>query len=118
MDVIEKSIEKAKEFANVATQRTGEMIEAQKLKIKISSVKTKINDDMEKLGKLYYNSVKSGEDVSDALNAIVTEIDEKNKEISELRKKLVNTAGTTVCDCGYVNMADAVYCSGCGKKIK
>lgn len=119
MDTFEKTIEKAKEFANVATKRTGEILETQKTKLKIASLKSKLQGDYEALGRIFYKQLKEDISASDEIDKIVCDIDAKREEIKDLHSKTSHNQEAVVCEeCGYINFADAHFCGGCGREIK
>lgn len=117
MGVFEDTITKAKELIGQAGKATGELIDVQKLKLELSSLKSEIGKNYRALGETVYRAKTDGTDNSAAVDALIAEITEQNKKSAALEKEIASAKGQKICDCGTVNTADAKYCTNCGKEI-
>lgn len=88
MDFLDKTIEKVKEVSEVVGKKTGEVVSVQKLKFNIASLETKIEKDYVVLGKLFYNLIEDGGEVSDDAKEIAETIKVKYAEIEKLKKEI------------------------------
>ncbi|OLR54656.1 hypothetical protein BHK98_00240 [Hornefia porci] len=69
--------------------RASDALETSKLKGKINSEKKEINIEMQKIGKIFFDKIKSGEIESDEdLKNIIEKIDAHNQTIDELKESL------------------------------
>lgn len=115
---IEDTVVKAKEVMDVTGQKVTEIVNIQKIKLKIVKVRAQIEADYKLLGKLYYSGIKRDNVDDVALQAIVDEIDLENEKLRELRVELAFAKGDTVCDaCGAVTPGESEFCCKCGKPI-
>ena len=105
-------------FAKIG-QKSGEMLETQKLKMRKSSLENEIKDLFTELGTRYYNMVKSGEVERPEDDKIIRKISMKVKALNELDDKILASRGMVVCpNCGSeINDGDA-FCANCGYKIR
>ena len=114
----EDTVVKAKEVMDITGQRVTELVNIQKIKLKIVKVRAQIETDYKLLGKLYYSGVKRENVDEAALQAIIDEIDLENDKLRELRVELAFAKGDTVCDeCGAISPGESEFCCKCGKPI-
>ena len=118
MAKFEDTVAKAKEYLDIAGKKTGEFIDLQKLKINASTVRNSIAKDFESVGRMYYDGLKKETDNSDAIKAVVADIDGKYEELAEIESKIADAKGGNICpDCGTQDPDDSYYCRRCGKKL-
>ena len=74
----------ARRIANKAAKKTGNLAHSASLRIKLESTKNKLSAQYEKLGRLTYKQLNSGETQAEKISEIISSIDtlrEKEKEI-------------------------------------
>lgn len=119
MDFFDNALSKAKEAIDVACKKTEEVVSVQKQKFDIATLESKRNKDFEKLGRLYFESLKDEEPQNEQMKALVLEIKEKNAKIKEIKKGINETKNKRICPkCAAFVEEDAVFCSTCGEKIE
>ena len=118
MEFFDDAVNKTKEVFDVVSKKTGEVINAGKLKYEIASVRTKVKKDYEKLGEIYYNQIKDGEDIPEEVKEIIADIKEKKEKEAELNTALGSLKDCVVCPkCGAAQDKSANFCNVCGEKI-
>lgn len=116
--VLENAVSKAKEFIDAASDKISGVIDEQKLRVKITTERSKVKKEYQKLGEAYYDSLKKGS-VFVADEDTIASIDEKNITISELERALAEATGNVVCpECEEFNTKDSEFCKKCGFKLK
>lgn len=106
------------DFAGAAEKKGEELYKTSKLKIKESQKKSAVNKKYAELGRIYYKSVKSGQDFNPQAEAVIEEIDWLIREIENIRDEQTVVKGAVrCCSCGSVNKDSSVYCSKCGEKL-
>lgn len=119
MDAFDNVAKTAMDFAETAGKKGEELLKISKLKIKETQIKRDISVKYEKLGKMYYQLTKSGEDNKLIFKEIMAEIDDLKDELCEVRASISEIKGTVSCAvCGAVNPMDADFCVKCGEKLK
>lgn len=116
MDFFNKLGKKASETYQVTKEKAVNLSEELKLKGKISDLKNKIEDRYYEIGKIVYNEVKDGKDVSkDEVITKCNEISSFKDEISKLEADILAIKKVKKCSkCGEEIEADASFCSKCG----
>ena len=105
-------------FAKIG-QKSGEMLETQKLKMRKSSLENEIKDLFTELGTRYYNMIKSGEAERPEDDRIIRKISMKVKALNELDDKILASRGMVVCpSCGSEISEGDAFCANCGYKIR
>ena len=120
MNSFDKFWNKAKDVADAAAQKTGEVVEVSKLKLQALKLNGSIQKAYEELGSVYYNSVKFGGNPQDQLHACVAEIDRLLKEQEDLENSMNQVGKNTVryCTaCGFENDGKSSFCSRCGTPL-
>ncbi|MBR5558701.1 MAG: zinc ribbon domain-containing protein [Oscillospiraceae bacterium] len=120
MSAFDNFLSKARDVADAAAQKTGEVVEISKLKLQAIKLNSNIQKAYEELGSVYYNSVKFGGNAEDQLNGCVAEIDRLLKEQEELENSMNDVGKSTghFCTaCGFENSAKAAFCSNCGTPL-
>jgi ribosomal protein L40E len=118
MTTFDDVISKAKTVAETAGRKTSEFIEITRLRIEVSEQEKEMASIFEGLGRLVYDSKKTGEDASSIIDECVTRLDECQSKINELKRQIDEYRYTLRCkDCDTPNPDDAVYCKKCGMKI-
>ena len=72
----------------------------------------------EKLGKLYYQSLKNNTNIEEQSSKIILEIESMNGELKELKSKIAELKGSVVCsNCNNTVSDSFEFCPKCGAKI-
>lgn len=124
-------LDKVQDLVKSASDKTSEVIEVSKLKAGIAEEKRAIQEELTKLGAIYYALYQQGEILTpDAVNICMvvdkhnTRIAEKEEELKKINeanaeKKAVKTApGEVECpECHSINPEGTKFCCDCGAKI-
>ena len=78
----------ARRFANKAAKKTEELAHTASLRLKLEGVKNKLSAHFEKLGRLTYKQLKSGESQAEKISKVIETIDELYENEKELQKQL------------------------------
>lgn len=118
LNSVDQAMNKAKEVLNVAYKKTGEVVNTQKQKFDISSLENKRSKLFEKLGEIYFNSIKDNELNDETTAELVSKIIDFNGKIEELRNEILNTKNKRICaNCGACIEESSIYCNSCGTKV-
>lgn len=110
-------VDKAKEYAQIAAEKSQEVYQVSKLKIEIVETKRKIDKNYASIGKKCYDAVKAGEDLPD-FAANIEEIDLLKAEIIDKQEKIAEIKNTISCaNCGADVDADSDFCHKCGAQM-
>ncbi len=120
MSNFDSFIDKAREVADVAVQKTGEIVEISKVRLQAIKINHNIQRAYERLGSIYYDSVKFGADSQELLDGCVREIDELLIELEKLNDMVPGENAAEIrCDkCGFENVPEAFFCARCGVPFK
>jgi len=116
----ENVVGKGKQIADMACQKSMEIVEKAKINVKIQDTKVKVKNSYEQLGRIVYEKIKKGEIMSDEqMRTVESDIDSANYRIMLLKRELNEIKGATVCPkCGAINSENAKFCSECAAPIK
>ena len=118
MDSFDKTVEKAKEIFNTACQKTGEVVNIQKLKIELATLQSKLNKAYALLGEIEYKKIKDTDLEDTAVKVAVAEIKGLLQEVENLRDEIDNLQGKRTCtNCGARVEKDASFCKICGANL-
>ncbi len=118
MGFIDEALYKTKEVFDVTVKKTEKTFNVEKLKIKVSSVKSKMEKDYAELGKTYYTALKKSASVPENFADLVESIDKKAEELKDLKQQIAEETDKKVCpDCGAYVTKESVFCNVCGTKI-
>ena len=108
-----------KATANVVGKMATDAIDISKLKITSAELESEISDNYEELGKIVYESKKSGKCSKDAVVNKVAQLDLLNKQLSIIKNQIAVLKNKIKCSkCGYDNDNKAIYCMKCGAKLE
>ena len=118
MDFFDDMLNKAKDAIDVASKKTGEVVNTQKQKFDIASLESKRAKDFAVLGEIYYNKIKDGEAEDENISELVLSIKEKSEKIDMLKAEINSAKNKRICPkCGAAINQIANYCSACGEKL-
>lgn len=119
MELWEDISKKVGDAANAVGRQAGKVTDIAKLKYNISVRKGKREKLFESIGELRYEEIKNGVDNSEAIAAIIADIDVLIEEINDLRARLDEITGVSRCPkCGVKIARGSAFCSFCGEKIE
>lgn len=118
MDSFDKTVQKAKEVFNTACQKTGEVVNIQKLKIDLAALQSRLTKAYAALGKIEYKKIKDTAVDDIAVKAAVAEIENLLQEGHNLKEEIDKLQGKATClNCGARVDKGASFCSVCGAKL-
>lgn len=118
MDFFDDVVNKAKEAIDVASKKTGEVVNTQKQKFDIASLENKRAKDFAVLGEIYYNKIKDGEAQDENISELVLSIKEKSEKIEKLKEEVNSAKNKRICPkCGAAIEQTSNYCNACGEKL-
>lgn len=118
MGVFEDILGKAKDVADVAGKKTGEIVELSRLKMQCVSVNNDIKHLYEKLGNAVYSMAKSDYENPELVQSLIDDIDEELEHLNELNDRIADLKNINICSCcGNKNPAEACYCAKCGNRL-
>ena len=118
MDFFDGMVNKAKEAIDVASKKTGEVVNTQKQKFDIASLESKRAKDYAVLGEIYYNKIKDGAVEDENVSELVLAIKEKSEKIEKLKAEVNSAKNKRICPkCGAAIEQTSNYCNACGAKL-
>ena len=118
MDFFDDMVNKAKEAIDVASKKTGEVVNTQKQKFDIASLESKRAKDYAVLGEIYYNKIKDGAVEDKNVSELVLAIKEKSEKIEKLKAEVNSAKNKRICPkCGAAIEQTSNYCNACGAKL-
>lgn len=118
MGVFEDVVNKAKNAADFAGKKTGEIVEISKLRFTAADLQSKINKEYLELGIAVFNAGKSGEDCKDEITKKSAVIDDLYHQLSKINEKISELRRMKKClVCNFASPEDANFCLKCGAKL-
>lgn len=118
MATFDEVVDKAKDAAAIAAQKSQEAITLTKKKIAIAELKRKIKSNYVSLGELYYNGIQTDSDISTKAESVVDEISLLFEEVQTLEDELLVLQNAISCPkCDTKNGKDSIFCAKCGAKL-
>ena len=119
MGKFDEFVNKAKETADVAFKKTGELVNTGKNKLNIATVKNEMEKDFADLGRIFYRQLKDNAENSEDVKRIIQDIKAKETEIEKLELEIADSKNKIICpNCRALNAENSVVCNNCGAKIK
>lgn len=117
-EFVDEFVYMAKNAADVATKKTGEVVEIGKLRYQMKQIQWEIEKSYAKLGAVVYESKKNDEDFSEMIGLAMSEIDDLLEKMDELGDKLRSFKRVVKCpSCARENENGAMFCSRCGEPL-
>lgn len=118
MVTLEDILNKAKNVADAAKDKTGDFVSITKLKMALSDNKREMSATMEGLGRLVYDAEKNENDVTELVQQAIARADELEQQRTDLEKQLYGYQDAAVCaKCGTANAKSAKFCQNCGEAL-
>ncbi len=107
----------AKTAENVGNKAT-DVYNSSKTNLKILDLTTDIEVLYKEIGRLIYAAHTNEDASTEELDARLIAIDEKNRQIEELRATLSTNDSARVCSqCGKENQKESNFCASCGARL-
>ncbi len=122
MEFFDKLGKKASEAYKITADKTGKIAKETKIKLKISQLRTEINDLYEEIGKKVYEGhireeKQAKEEIKENMEELCTKIDVLSDEIEDLLGQCLELRDKKQCKNCYVEMdKEYKYCPNCGAK--
>lgn len=114
----EDVISTAKELADAAGRKVADAADYAKLKIKIADNERAIEDVMEAIGRLVYESRTTDTPLEEGVIVeLCRQADELYAANERLQADVNQRCGRATCACGAANPQGASYCNSCGKPL-
>ena len=109
----------AKDFADKAVTKTGEVVEVSKLRLELSKQQGRLRALYQKLGSSVYSMKEKEYEDPDLIDHLCQEIKANLKIQRDLKVKIAGLKKMKVCPvCGSRNPMESVYCNQCGSRMK
>ena len=122
MEFFDKLGKKASEAYKITADKTGKIAKETKLKLKMSGLRTQVDDLYEEIGKkVYEEHLREDEDakrdIKQELEELCIKIDVLSDEIEDLLRQCLELRDKKQCKVCYVEMdKEYKYCPNCGAK--
>ena len=119
MDFLDNAVSKAKEVFDVAYKKTEVAVNTGKQKFDLASMENKLSKDYEKLGIIYYNTIKDADVSDEKIKELKIAIEEKLEKIEKIKADINEVKNKRFCpECGVAIDKNAAFCSSCGAKLE
>lgn len=117
-DFVDEFVFMAKNAADVATKKTGEVLETSKLRYQLKQVEWEIEKAYAKLGAILYESKKNSDNYEEVIQLAISEVDDLKERFDEINDKLRNYKNASKCpNCSRENDISDSFCSRCGAPL-
>lgn len=118
MEILNDTIEKAKDLFSIAKQKASEAVNVGKQKYDIASLESKTYRLYTNLGKAVYNDMRDNENFSDEIKNIISQINNNRELIAKQKEEIGKIQHKRECaSCGAIVEEDAKFCNNCGEKL-
>lgn len=118
MDFFDKIGKKASEAYKVTADKTGKIAKETKMKLKITELKSQVNDIYEEIGKIVYEKhILKEKSIEKEIEEKCTKIDVLSDEIDSLLKQCLDLKDKKQCKKCYTEIEKEMkFCPNCGEK--
>ena len=117
-EFVDEFVFMAKNAADVASKKTGEVVESSKVRYQMKQLEWEIEKAYAKLGAIVYESRKSTEPFEEIIQLAVSEIDDLKERYHTYSEKLRAFKNVVLCPaCGRENELHFSYCARCGAPL-
>lgn len=117
--IFDSFFDKAKDVADIASKKTGELVEISKYKIESVKINNEVEKLYQKLGNSVYLMVKGGYDNQELIEGLTEDIDEMLMRLEAVNEKISDMKNVVYCGaCGAKNEMENYYCVKCGSRLK
>ena len=108
----------AETTARSATRRAGNLVDVTKLNLQIFDLNGDVADLLQEAGRMVYGAYQGDAVDVDAMEAVLSELDEKNDQIDELKERVSFLKNSRPCpSCGAPCGKEDRFCKDCGGKL-
>ena len=105
----------AADTARVAGRKAGQMVDIAKLNVQLFDLSGAYQDILRQLGQVMYNTHRGQSEDGEALSALLSQADELNEKITELKARIADLRHSRACPaCGAACGKDDQFCRRCG----
>lgn len=105
----------ASETYNAVVNKSEKIIEGTKSRFEISEKEDKIEEIFLSMGRTVYEMYKKGENIGEFFQQEAEKVDNLNKEIEDMERKILSNKGLKECTkCGKIISVDSHFCPKCG----
>lgn len=109
----------ARDFADKAVTKTGEVVEVSKLRLELSKQQGRLRGLYQRLGSSVYSMKEKDYEDPDLIDNLCQDIKENLKIQKKLQGQIAALKKMSVCPvCGSRNPMDSIYCNQCGSRLK
>ncbi len=117
-EIAGKTSEAASLAADAAGKKASGFVNATKANLKIFDLNAECEVLFKEIGRMVYDIHQGVEVMNEAMEAKIAELDQKQKQILELRREAEGKKFTIICPgCGKACSPEDSFCSGCGVKL-
>lgn len=117
-EFVDEFVFMAKNAADVATKKTGEVVEVSKIRYQMKQVEWEIEKAYAKLGAIVYEAKKSTDNFDEVTQLAISEIDDLKERYDNLAEKMRMYKNVVKCPgCGRENDIADSFCSRCGSPL-
>lgn len=118
MSKLEELVYLAKDAMDVATKKTGEVVESSKLRYQMKQIEWEIEKAYAKLGAIVYEANKSEDSFEEIIQLAISEIDDLKEHYEDCSDKLRMHKNVVKCPgCGRDNDLADSFCGRCGSSL-
>ncbi|HCC02639.1 MAG TPA: hypothetical protein DEP60_08040 [Ruminococcaceae bacterium] len=118
MGLFEDMMINAKNAASAVGEKAGQFMDISKLRFNAADLNNEINKRFEALGRVTYDSQKTGSSSNELVREGIDAIDELYEQLDAVNEQLSEKRNHVTCSkCGQENSSSSVYCSKCGQKL-
>lgn len=104
--------------ARSAGKYAGQMVDVAKLNVRIFDLKNDVSDLLRQVGQAVYDTHHGKEPSEGALDELLTQLDEKNAAIDEVKERIAVLRNAKECpSCGNMCGRDDHFCKECGTQL-
>ena len=118
MGILDDVVINAKSAAEAVGKKASQFVDASKLRIAAAELSADISKQYEALGQLVHENYREKLAGDEALNLILSEIDELKEQHAVITKELNDKQNKVVCPtCGKRSSNTVKFCSNCGTQL-
>lgn len=118
-DFVDEFVFMAKNAADIATKKTGEVVESSKIRYQMKQIEWEIEKAYAKLGAIVYESKKSSDGFDEVIALAISEVDDLKTRYEDCATKLRMYKNLTQCpNCARENEEGDAFCSRCGASLE
>lgn len=118
MGLFEDMYVKAKSAVDMVGEKAGQIMDISKHNINMAELKSVLRKKFAELGSIVYYGHKEGNVDEVLINSKIKEVDELNREIDSLSKRIAELKNKLICrSCSHQNEMDSLFCSKCGSAL-